>query len=537
MNVIRTLLMLFVAVNGFAQTNFLPGNKQCHETRSKTSFTPEQRKISGQNYCVQTNDVIYYQDFENFIPGDMIFIDHDGLIPMDTSMFGATSNWIVWEMEPGNHVAASTSYLTNGDYTADDWMITPPIMIDPTLTNPVYLVWDAMAFSPIYADGYQVLISTTDTALDHFTPIFQIAAENGLNWTTRTLNLTELGYSGQIYIAFRNNSCFMWNLYIDNITVTEVNAYPDAAMASLSSATFAAFGQEIHVAATLKNYSSGNLTSAGISWTLNGFGPYTENLTGMNIPYLSDTVFSITIPKQMAATTIQLTGTNALKVWVSDPNNMQDTVNNNDTLSAAFDLSTNYYYYMDFEHYVEGDMTLIDNDTLTPIEGWNDWRIVNWSGDNNYAASISYDAGGQVDQWMITPPVEVGNDAFVFWEGKAIYDGDDEVLEVLVSATGDSIQDFTALNTYHETTTVWTLRSCDLTAYTGQIIHLAFRGRSNNQTELGVDNIQIKPFVGIDLALTNITIPRYLETNTYISVKGSIKNTSATTVTSFKMNY
>jgi len=530
-------LILFVAMNGIAQTNFLPGNKQCQKERHKAIFPFVQPTSSGQHYKRVTNNEIYKQDFENFTPGDMIFIDHDGLIPMDTVMFGPTSNWIVWEMEPGNHVAASTSYLANGNYTADDWMITPPITIDPGLAGPVYLVWDAKAFSPLYPDGYQVLVSTTDTALDQFTPIFQIAGENGFNWVTHTLNLTDLGYSGQIYLAFRNVTFFGWNLYIDNISVAEVKSYPDAALTSIATATFAAYGQEIHAAVTLRNNSSAPLTSAHINWTLNGSGPFTEDLTGLDIAFLSDTVFSFPIPKQMAGATIQLEGTNGLKVWVSDPNNMQDTINNNDTLSATFDLSKEYYYYMDFEHYVEGDMTLIDNDTLTPVNGWNDWKMANWNGEDNYAASTSYAAGGPVDQWMITPPIEVSNHAFAMWEGKAMYDGEDEVLEVLVSTTGNKIEDFTKLNTYHETTAAWTLRNCDLTAYSGQKIYLAFRGRSNNQTELGVDSIQIKPFIGIDLALTNIKVPGYFEKNTEINIKGSIKNTMATVVTSYKMSY
>ena len=52
--------------------------------------------ILSQNKLNNTT-AIYFQDFENFTPGDMIFIDNDSLLPNEIiqPIYGEGSNWIV----------------------------------------------------------------------------------------------------------------------------------------------------------------------------------------------------------------------------------------------------------------------------------------------------------------------------------------------------------------------------------------------------------------------------------------------------------
>lgn len=506
--------------------------------RFKTPVRPNPSKVHQKPSVPES--VLYSQDFENFTNGDMIFIDNDGLTPSPvvSDIFGTVSNWVVWELTPGNHVAASTSYLENGNFTADDWMITPAITIDPALQNPVYVIWDAMSHFSVLPDGYQVMISTTGTDLDDFTSIFDIVAENAENFTSRAINLTELGYSGQIYIAFHHNSTNMWNLYIDNIRVQEVGAEPDAGMNSLAATPYAAFGQEIHVDGSIMNFSSSNLTNMTVNWTLNGYGPYSENFAGYNLNFLETGSFLFSIPKQMGGNTIQVAGENQLMVWISNPNGLPDINNSNDTLSTTFTLTTDYVYYMDFNNYINGDMTMVDNDNVVPggLPEWNYWVI--WDDwENIYAASLSFQAGGQVDQWMITPPIEIGADNFLFWDVRTNVDDMDEVMEVLISTTGNELEDFEPLELFHETKQAWNARALDLTSYAGQTVYIAFRGLSNNQSYIGVDNIKIKQFYGLDLGVTSITVNPYIQVNNAVEVTGILRNNLAEAVTSFTLNY
>lgn len=73
---------------------------------------------------------------------------------------------------------------------------------------------------PSYADGYKVLISTTDNQLASFTDTLRLIAEESEDWLEREINLSDSGYVSQtIYIAFVNNSYDKFKLYLDDFSV------------------------------------------------------------------------------------------------------------------------------------------------------------------------------------------------------------------------------------------------------------------------------------------------------------------------------
>lgn len=493
-------------------------------------------------YKLNPENAIYFQDFENFAPGDMTFIDNDSLLP-DTNIrpiFGEGSNWIVDIIdESGNHAGVSTSWLVNGDSTADDWMITPLIHLDPAAANPYFLIWDAGSATQFAPDGYEVMISTTGTAFADFTPIFSIEGENEYPLTTRVLNLTQLGYTGNVYIAFRHNSTNRFILMVDRIMVTEISPDMNAGLSNLYTSLFAAYGQEMHVAGVFNNYSSTNLTSLTLNWTINGFGPYEEVIDSLDIPLMASGNYTLTISKLVSATTVQVVGANEVKAWISEVNGAIYTGLTNDTATCAFELSTDYSYYMNFDWYVEGDMTMVDNDTVVPNGNplLNNWRVVQ-VGPTDYAAiAVSLNAGGQVDQWMITPPIDIKNGDFLFWEIQGRGNPNEEVLEIMVSTTGQNLSDFTSLRVYHEGSDLWTLRNAELSAYAGQTVYLAFRYRSNNKRALVVNNVLVKPFAGVDLGITKLNTALYLKKDEMVMVAGVLKNELGNEISSFTLNY
>lgn len=497
--------------------------------------------ILSQNKLNNTT-AIYFQDFENFTPGDMIFIDNDSLLPNEIiqPIYGEGSNWIVDIIdESGNYAASSTSWLIEGDSTADDWMITPSIYLDAAAADPYFLIWDAGSATPFAPDGYEVLISTTGTELEDFTPIFSIDAENEYPLTSRSLNLTELGYTGNVYIAFHHNSTNRFILMVDNIMVTEISQDPNVGLSNLYTSSFAAYGQEMHVAGAFKNYSGTNITSLKINWTINGFGPYEEEIDSLDIPLMALDNFILTIPKQISATTVQVVGANEVKTWVSEVNATSYTGLTNDTISCEFELSPDYAYFMNFDLYVDGDMTMVDNDTVVPlgIPSLNYWNLIQEGPDDFVMISVSIMSGAPVDKWMITPPIEITNGDFLFWEAKGRTPAYDQPYEIMISATGVNLGDFTSLGVFHETSDSWTLRNFDLSAYDGQTIYIAFRDIANSQAAILVNNIEIKPFAGLDLGITKISTPRFIVANEANKVAGRLKNELGDIITSYTLNY
>jgi hypothetical protein len=116
---------------------------------------------------------------------------------------------------------------------ADDWAWTPQI----TLTSNSVLSWNAKAYDPAYADGYEVRIMTMSSTpggptggtgvlgnqVSNSTQIFSVGAESS-SWTARSVNLA--AYAGQtVWIGFRNTSNDKFLLVIDDIVVQQVVNY------------------------------------------------------------------------------------------------------------------------------------------------------------------------------------------------------------------------------------------------------------------------------------------------------------------------
>lgn len=126
--------------------------------------------------------------------------------------------------------AFSTSWY-NPVGAADDWMWTP--LVGPIGAN-TELRWNAVAYDPMYQDGYEVRIMTSTQGpptggtgvlgnqVTNSTVIFSTAAEASA-WTTHNVSLA--AYAGQsVYIGFRNNANDKFLLLIDDVVVENILA-------------------------------------------------------------------------------------------------------------------------------------------------------------------------------------------------------------------------------------------------------------------------------------------------------------------------
>ena len=215
-------------------------------------------------------------------PSGWVLANVDGLIP------AAAISYVneAWERrEDFNFNVADSAAFSTSWYVpmgqADDWMITPAINIG----GGSILKWNAVAYDPLYPDGYEVRISTTtqDVAGCLANPVLlSISSENSA-WTERSVDLAAAGYNNQtVYIAFRNHSTDMFLLIIDDILV-EDNIQYDAQLTSVlqpSEYTMIPAWQNypLTLGGSIKNNGASNITNAILTAKIyqNSFLVHTE---------------------------------------------------------------------------------------------------------------------------------------------------------------------------------------------------------------------------------------------------------------------
>lgn len=287
-------------------------------------------QLNAQSSSQKSDPVVYYsENFDDEKADGMIMVDGDKLTPADNVVlyYGDIRTWevkVLYEPVYGWGVwAISNSWLIDGNKTADDWMITPKISIG----DNAYISWRAKAFNS-NADGYEVLISTTDTLLSSFTKIFYMPAENE-NPTDRVIDLKALGYANQdVYIAFRNNSVDRYVLGIDNIVVQSLPG-ADAVLKTTNLDFLALTNTDIELKAWIGNLAGDKITTLKLNYSVNNGAVKSQDISGLNLGYMDSTEISHTIPFQLADATAY-----TVKVWLSDVNGAADINSGNDTLEV-----------------------------------------------------------------------------------------------------------------------------------------------------------------------------------------------------------
>jgi len=161
----------------------------------------------------------------------------DGKTPYSTTSadlsYMGSNGWITRRYAIATNVydtvAQSISWY-NPAGQSNDWMMSPSFTAGAT----DYLVWEGVALDASYADGYDVMISTTGAASTaNFTStLTSIAAEGSGGFVKHAVSLA--AYAGQtINVAFVNKSNDMFILWIDDINVTSITNI-DAQLVGLS---------------------------------------------------------------------------------------------------------------------------------------------------------------------------------------------------------------------------------------------------------------------------------------------------------------
>jgi len=197
---------------------------------------------------------------------------------------------------------------------------------------------------------------------------------------------------------------------------------------------------------------------------------------------------------------------------------------------ASVQLNAQLYYFDDFEDQSLAGYTLVNLDGLTPDDpdlatmadsAWTIRNITAQGWEYGYSAfSVSWYEGdaGPSDDWLITPAIEIGEDATLSWSAMAITSSGDyrDQYQVFVANEG-TIDDFALVAPLYDTGSQGEIdepqdRFIDLAAggFENETIYVAFRnwtqpydpdeptGPGNGGNELCIDNIRVEgPATGI----------------------------------------
>lgn len=221
-------------------------------------------------FGVSANAQLFQETFDSEIPASWTIIDADGFTSVT-----AQAAWAAWAHYSTYQSAASSSWYDNsGTGPSDDWLITPGITI-PGSGN-FQLVFDAASHEASYLEEYEVLLSTTGTAMGDFTTNLLSVTNEPNSWNNHVISLPAAVLGSTIYIAFHHISMDESLLHIDNVTVQEV--YPnDISLESLNVDRFVEAGM-VTIAGQVKNVGADNITSFDITWD-DGSGPNSQTFT------------------------------------------------------------------------------------------------------------------------------------------------------------------------------------------------------------------------------------------------------------------
>lgn len=204
-------------------------------------------------------------------------------------------------------------------------------------------------------------------------------------------------------------------------------------------------------------------------------------------------------------------------------------------------------YSLDFESGMPANVTLIDNDGLTPAANVSQysaaWTVANLSFSNGTNCAISnswYSPAGSADDWMITPQVAIVNNAQLSWEAKAQDANYPDGYEVWVSTSAPTVAGMTAgtkVFSIAAESSSFTQHSVDLSAFAGQSVYIGFRNNSSDMYLLLVDNIKVAVPVALDAGLTDVFVGERFIAPGNITVQGTIANNGFTPITSVEVSY
>jgi len=345
---------------GDTESAFATIRSYCSACEDPTNLDIEEANVDG-NYSVvltwNTPDevsetgTIFHEGFEEGIPSTWSNMDKDG----------DGHKWVANFDEPyiydasfsrleGEYVYSLREYIDQSDWNTyklspDNWLITPQINL--TTGNASLKFFAALVNAWWEEAYYEVYISATGTDYEDFTLLYsETIAASGDVWYERNIDLS--GYSGNVYIAFRNlneSEDRTFGMRIDEVSVIEnpytYNIYRD--------------GTEIATGITGTSYADNNISAETHEWCVKricAFGESQESCINEAIGGIggSSKNQSVVYPNPTTGTlTIENGGNTITTIQVLDvTGKVLQTRENVNTQKTTIDLSrfTNGVYFI-----------------------------------------------------------------------------------------------------------------------------------------------------------------------------------------------
>ena len=233
------------------------------------------------------------ENFNAGIPATWLRYNVDGLTPASGVAY-VNNAWVAraggaWGTDS---CAISTSWYTPAG-VANDWLVSPSFTVP---TGNAVLKWDEYASDASYPDGYIVYISTSGSTPTSFTTqLYSTPAASSTGWTTRGASLS--AYAGQtVRIAFRNNSNDMFLLGIDDVATAVLANATAAKLDSVAFPKIVGSTTSTQVRAMVSNQGSATITSATLTYAIDGGTPVSQTFSGLNIAPYSTAMVTFTTP-------------------------------------------------------------------------------------------------------------------------------------------------------------------------------------------------------------------------------------------------
>ena len=454
-------------INGTAQTE--TGNVLTTTFTTDTNYTvkviatnsvgSDSASMSVEVYsCQAITEFPYTQDFEDGTRcWTMVSMD-----PSNDDLFGIYEDGDAFG---GDYDFRFSSYSHADDY--NQYLISPELTLPTEGTYVVKFQYRGYRA----ADAFRIMASSTDRNPSSFTEI----ADYPTVATTWTLAAAMLP-AGTKYVAINYYGDYAYYLFVDNITIGELNEAPEVTLDGPASALV---DDEVTFVANAP-------LATSFSWTINGTA---QAETGNVLT----TTFTASGEYTVAVTATNAIGSNNATATIT-------VISCDDPVSAPWS-----------EGFEENTMCW---QFVTP-DGISNGFVINPNGQYQYSRTGNYCLFGtysddvDVDQWAISPAISMPANAngykLAWYVYTTAWDGIQTKYEVRVSTTGSDINDFnTVLFTEQDSAHAYVQRVVNMSQYAGQTIRLAFRNLTPRGGDaMMFDDIELSSnVVGIDNANT-----------------------------------
>lgn len=160
---------------------------------------------------------------------------------------------------------------------------------------------------------------------------------------------------------------------------------------------------------------------------------------------------------------------------------------------------------------VDNDGYTVDNSVQEYTEAWIYKEDPKNSGNGTASSTSYFSPVDRADRWLITPQMTIGGSGnYISWKGMSYDPSFPDSYKIMVSTTGDNLEDFTdTLTIVNNQTPYWAKYTEPLDEYANDDIYIAFVNTTYNGFKLFLDSIYVRTQDPLSLSKEEINVAVY----------------------------